>query len=92
MEQQTVTIEVAIRTAQILAALSKRAESLGVPLESLLLPLIPADEELEEVNGHIMRPEDRANDFVQWLKEHSVKGIVADDSRESIYTREDESF
>ncbi len=39
-----------------------------------------------------MTPEERANEVVEWLKAHSVKGVVADDSRESIYTREDEAL
>jgi hypothetical protein len=37
-------------------------------------------------------PEERAKELVEWLKAHSVKSAIADDSRESIYTREDEAL
>lgn len=32
----------------------------------------------------------RARKLTAWLKAHSVSGVIADDSRESIYTREDD--
>jgi hypothetical protein len=88
METQTVTIQVAPQVAQILLALQRRAEALGVSLDSLLMSLMP---ENGEISSAEMSPEEKAKDLVQWLKAHSVKGIVADDSRESIYTREDEA-
>jgi hypothetical protein len=92
MNTQTVTIEVAPQVAQILLALQRRAEAEGVSLDSLLLPLVPLNGEPGEETSFEMTSEKSANDLVQWLKAHSVKDVVADDSRESIYTREDEAL
>jgi len=91
MNTQTVTIEVAPQVAQILLELQRRAETEGVSLDSLLLPLV-APNGGEEERIFEKAPEERAKDVVEWLKAHSVKGAVADDSRESIYTREDEAL
>ena len=52
-------------------------------LTSLLLPLA------EDSSSSY---QERATDLVDWLKAHSVSGVIADDSRESIYTREDEAL
>ncbi|MGH9855161.1 MAG: hypothetical protein ACREBD_35460 [Blastocatellia bacterium] len=92
MNTQTVTIEVAPQVAQILLALQRRAEAEGVSLDALLSPLVPPNGDAGDEASFELTPEERANDFVQWLKAHSVKGVIADDSRESIYTREDEAL
>ena len=92
METQTVTIQVAPIVAQILHVLQQRAEAEGVSLDSLLMPLMPQNGELGAGAGFEVTPGDRADELVEWLKAHSVKGVVADDSRESIYTREDEAL
>jgi hypothetical protein len=92
MEPQTVKIEVAPQVAQILLALQRRAEAEGVSLDSLLLPLVPQNGAQGENGGFEMAPEERAEEIVEWLKAHSVRGVIADDSRESIYTREDEAL
>lgn len=83
MTMETVTIQVAPQTAAILQALQAKAEEQGVSLDALLQPLAG-----EASASH----QERAQNLVQWLKDHSVKGVVADDSRESIYTREDEAL
>lgn len=77
------TIEVDMATAVILQTLKTKAEAQGVPLNTLLEPLAP-----EEAITH----QKRADDLVQWLRDHSVKNVIADDSREHIYTREDEAL
>ncbi|MCI0417604.1 MAG: hypothetical protein L0312_00020 [Acidobacteria bacterium] len=92
MTTQTVTIEVAPQVARILLALQRRAEAEGISLDALLLPLVPPNEEARDEASVEMTLEERANDFVRWLKAHSVTGVIADDSRESIYTREDEAL
>jgi len=92
MNTQTVTIEVAPQVAQILLELQRRAEAEGVSLDSLLLPLVAPNGLRGEERSFEMAPEERANEVVEWLKAHSVKGAIADDSRESIYTREDEAL
>jgi hypothetical protein len=92
MNSQTVTIQVAPQVAQILLALQRKAEAEGVSLDSLLLPLVATNGDVRKEAGLEMAPQQRADDFVRWLKDHSVKGVVADDSRESIYSREDEAL
>lgn len=83
MNSQMTTIEVDPATAATLQTLKTKAEAQGVPLNSLLLPLA------QDTNGSSQQ---RANDLVEWLKARSVTGVLADDSRESIYTREDEAL
>lgn len=83
MTTETVTIQVAPQTAALLQALQAKAEEQGIPLDALLQPLTAEDDISHQA---------RANNLVQWLRDHSVKGVVADDSRESIYTREDEAL
>ncbi|MBO0721083.1 MAG: hypothetical protein J2P41_09685 [Blastocatellia bacterium] len=87
MNSQMVTIELEASAAEILRALQEKAEARGVTLEALLRTLIEENGTQKE-----MTPEARADEFVRWLKAHSVKGIIADDSRESIYTREDDAI
>jgi hypothetical protein len=91
MEPQTVTIELDPSAAAVLRALQEKAEAQGLTLYEILRPLA------EEWNGtEIATPNlttaQKADDVVQWLRSHSVKGVIADDSRESIYTREDEAL
>lgn len=83
MNSQTTTIEVDQTAAAILRTLKTKAEAQGVSLTSLLLPLA------EDSSSSY---QERATDLVDWLKAHSVSGVIADDSRESIYTREDEAL
>lgn len=83
MNSQMTTIEVDLATAATLQRLKTKAEAQGVPLNSLLLPLA------QDANGSSQQ---RAHDFVEWLKARSVTGILADDNRDSIYTREDEAL
>ncbi len=83
MNSQTTTIEVDQTAAAILRILKIKAEAQGVSLSSLLLPLAE-----DSINSY----QARATDLVDWLKAHSASGVIADDSRESIYTREDEAL
>ena len=94
MNSPTTTIEVDSSAALILQASKAKAEAQGISLATLLRPL--AD---NEVNGTVERPlyetatpDELADDFLAWVETHSIKGTVADDSRESIYTREDEAL
>jgi hypothetical protein len=92
MTTQTVTIQVAPQVAQLLLALQRRADAECVTLDSLLLPLVSVNGDAGKEAGVEMTPQEKADDFVRWLKDHAVKGVVADDSRESIYMREDEAL
>jgi hypothetical protein len=91
MEPQTVTVEIDASAAEILLALQKKAEAQGITLETLLRPLIE-ENGTQQPKPLEVTPEKRADELVRWLKAHSVRGVIADDSRESIYTREDEAL
>jgi len=90
MTAQTVTIQVDHVTAQILETLKTQAEAQGSTLAALLQSLMG--------NGTVkpkaeMTPKEKAQAFEEWVNAHliSVSHFV-DDSRESIYTREDEAL
>ncbi len=89
MSVQTVSIEVDPRSAAILAALKEKAVSQGVSLDELLKNLTEGIPGLQSV---MIPPEEKAEDFLSWVKAHSVSGRTANDSRESIYSREDETL
>jgi hypothetical protein len=91
MKPQTVTVEIEASAAEILRVLQEKAEAQGVTLDILLRPLIE-ENGTQKAKPSEMTPEERADELVRWLKAHSVKGVIADDSRESIYTREDEAL
>jgi hypothetical protein len=91
MSVQMTTIEVDRNTAAILQTLKAKADAQGTTLDALLKPLAEGENGTHQPERQ-MTPKERAADLVQWLKDHSVKGVVADDSRESIYTREDEAL
>jgi hypothetical protein len=86
MSVLTVTMQFDPATVATLRMLMEKAQQSGQTLNALLQTLTESEQERQ------MTAAERASDLVQWLKAHSVKGIVADDSRESIYTREDEAF
>jgi hypothetical protein len=91
MNSQTVTVELEVSAAEILRALQEKAEAHEVTIETLLRPLIE-ENGTQKAKPSEMPPEERADELIRWLKAHSVKGVIADDSRESIYTREDEAL
>ena len=91
METQTVTIEVDQSAAAIIRALQEQAEAQGVTLTTLLLPLAEGLSG-REAKATAMTPEERARAFKKWVTDHSVSGVIADDSRDSIYTREDDAL
>ena len=54
-----------------------RAPDLGPAVEDALLsPLVPPNGGAGDEAGFEMTPEENANDFVQWLKAHSVKASL----------------
>jgi hypothetical protein len=89
MATETVNIQVDPISAAILRALQQRAVSQGTSLDTILQTLAASTIGLQSV---LMTPEQKADDFAQWVNSHAVSGVVADDSRESIYTREDEAL
>lgn len=90
MIPQTVIIQVDQVTAQILETLKAQAEAQGSTLAALLQSLVG--------NGTVkpkaeMTPKEKAKAFEEWVDAHSINvSHFVDDSRESIYTREDEAL
>lgn len=90
MIAQTVTIQVDQVTAQILETLKAQAEAQGSTLASLLQPLV--GDGMAQPKAE-MTPKERAQAFEEWVSAHSISvSHFVDDSRESIYTREDEAL
>ncbi|MCI0387430.1 MAG: hypothetical protein MOB07_01495 [Acidobacteria bacterium] len=89
MESQKVTIQIDALSA---AKLQKRANAQGITVDELLRIIADGMNGGQNPSSVEMTPEERAREFEQWVTQHSVKGVIADDSRESIYTREDEAL
>lgn len=89
MSVETVTMELDPASAAILRDLQEKAISQGVPLDSLLRRLTEGTHALQSRN---MTPEEKAEDFLQWARAHAVKGVIADDRRESLYSSEDDDL
>jgi hypothetical protein len=90
MVAQTVTIQVDQVTAQILEALKVQAEAQGLSLAALLQSLVGNGTVKPKVE---MTPKEKAKAFEEWVDAHSISvPHFVDDSRESIYTREDEAL
>ena len=77
---------------EIIQALIAKATESGLTINDYLAQLLGLSNGHEEhLSSVALSPKEKAQDLVQWLRAHSIKGVVADDSRESIYTREDEA-
>jgi hypothetical protein len=93
MTAQTVTIQVDQVTAQILETLKVQAEAQGSNLATMLLSLMAFMGNGSEKPKEEMTPKERAQAFEEWVNAHSISvSHFVDDSRESIYTREDEAL
>lgn len=84
----TVLEQIKPETAELLAAEAK-ANHLSVDeyLRNLLHHSNGVTEAKEE-----MSPQEKVRRWREFVEKYSVRGVVADDSRESIYTREDEAL
>ena len=88
MNQRMITIEVAPETAEMLRA---KATARHLTLDQYLFAL--AGEEATPAAKAAMTPRERAKRWDDWTTHHAVRTQTpADDSRESIYTREDEAL
>lgn len=91
---QTVTIEVDPNTAQLFQVLQAKAAAEGTTLAALLRPLAEAGRAGGERPFYETATTDEwLRAFREWIASHAGRdyGFV-DDSRESIYTREDEAL
>ncbi len=76
-------------TAELLAA---EAEANNLSIDDYLRSLLPHSNGVSESKTEKLTPEEKIRRWREFVKRHSVRGVVADDSRESIYTREDEAL
>lgn len=88
------TIELDQNSAQILLALKVRAEAAGASLSEFLRPLAEIEVgPTEQPFYETATPEEWTKAFREWVASHAGRNYgFVDDSRESIYTREDEAL
>ena len=72
------------------AKIAAQAKTRGLSIDEYLRTLLP--DELDRATAANLAPAEKARRWREWIRNHSVKNVVADDSRESIYTREDEAL
>lgn len=75
-------------TAELLAA---EAEANNLSVDEYLRNLLPHSNGVTEATEELT-PEEKVRRWREFVKKYSVRGVIADDSRESIYTREDEAL
>ncbi len=73
------------------ARLAAQAQKQGISVDDLLQSFLPAEPTTTEAKVELT-PQEKARLWREWVENNSVKGVIADDSRESIYTREDEAL
>lgn len=72
------------------AKIAAQAKMRGLSVDEYLRSLLP--DEFDRPEEKAFSPEEKAKVWREWIASHSVKGVIADDSRESIYTREDDAL
>ena len=72
------------------AKIAAKAKTLGLSIDEYLRSLLP--DEFGQEPAAELAPAEKARRWREWTRNHSVKDVVADDSRDSIYTREDEAL
>jgi hypothetical protein len=75
-------------TAELLAA---EAEANNLSVDEYLRNLLPHSNGVTEATEELT-PEEKVRRWREFVKKYSVRRVIADDSRESIYTREDEAL
>jgi hypothetical protein len=89
MSQRMITIEVAPETAELLRA---KATARHLSLDEYLHALVTNEEAAGETKP-ALSPQERARRWDEWTTRHAVRTPTpVDDSRESIYTREDSAL
>jgi hypothetical protein len=72
------------------ARIAAQARMRGLTVDEYLSSLLP--EELDHSEEKSLSPAAKAKLWREWVANHSVKSVIADDSRDSIYTREDDAL
>jgi hypothetical protein len=76
-------------TAELLAT---QAEAKGLSVDEYLRSLLPHSNGVTKPKEEELTPQEKVRRWREFVEKHSVKGVIADDSRESIYKREDEAL
>jgi len=72
------------------AKIATQAKMRGLSVDEYLRSLL--SDESNEPGEQSLSPAAKSKLWREWVANHSVKGVIADDSREGIYTREDEAL
>lgn len=75
-------------TAELLA---NGAAASQLSIDEYLRSLLPYSNGLSEAKEEAT-PQEKIRRWREFVEKYSVRGVIADDSRESIYTREDEAL
>ena len=70
---------------EIIQALIAKASESGLSINDYLARLLGLENGHGEQAPLEMTPDEKAQAFENWVSQHSVSGVIADDSRESIY-------
>lgn len=79
--------DIAPETVEKIAA---QAKMRGLSVDEYLRSLLP--DESDEPGETSLSPAAKSKLWRDWVANHSVKELVADDSRDTLYTREDEAL
>ena len=72
------------------AKIAVQARTRGLSIDEYLRRLLP--DERDQSEQRAFSHQEKAKLWREWIANHSVKGVIADDSRERVYTREDEAL
>ena len=75
-------------TPETAEKITAQAKIRGLSIDEYLRSLLP--DELDQASEKAVSPAAKAKLWREWTASHSIKGVIADDNRESVYTREDE--
>lgn len=77
---------------ETVARLAMLAKETGLSVDDYLKRLLGLNGGTPAAPRAELTSQERVKLWRDWVENHSVKGVTADDSRESIYTREDEAL
>ena len=80
----TIFEQVNPETAERIIALAKEK---GLSVDEYLRSILPSSTEAQ-----VLSAEERTRTWREWITERSLNGVIADDNRGNIYTREDDAL
>lgn len=78
-------------TPETAARIVEQARAKGLSVDEYLKNLLRATNEAPEAAAppRILSMEEKEKLWLDWVNNHAVQGVIADDDRQSIYSRED---